>query len=323
MRDDAARSHDPGREGSRAAARCVGLTKRYADVVAVDHLDLEVRAGECFGVLGPNGAGKTTTVEILEGLTTPDGGTVEVLGEAWGRGHDRALRERLGVQLQETQLSEKVTVAETMRLFRSFYRRGRDVEELLRLVSLEEKRGALVGKLSGGQKQRLALACALAGSPELLFLDEPTTGLDPQARLQLWDIVENFRAGGGTILLTTHYMEEAARLCDRVAIMDHGRVIALDTPAALVASLGAEQIVEMSVAGELSDGEVTRLGGVTGVRRHEGGAYSLTVGDIATALPALLDELARQGVKLETLSTHEATLEDVFVSLTGRNLRDG
>ncbi len=246
-----------------------------------------------------------------------------MLGEAWGRGHDRALRERLGVQLQETQFSEKVTVAETMRLFRSFYRRRRDVEELLRLVSLEEKRGSLVGKLSGGQKQRLALACALAGAPELLFLDEPTTGLDPQARLQLWDIVENFRAGGGTILLTTHYMEEAARLCDRVAIMDHGRVITLDTPAALVASLGAEQIVEMSVTGELSEREIARLRGVTVVRRREGGAYSLTVGDIATALPALLDELARQGVKLETLSTHEATLEDVFVSLTGRNLRDG
>ena len=305
------------------AVRCVRLVKRYADVMAVDGLDLEVRAGECFGLLGPNGAGKTTTVEILEGLTTPDGGTVEVLGEAWGRGGgDRGLRDQLGVQLQETQLSEKVTVAETMRLFRSFYRRGREVEELLRLVSLEEKRDARVGKLSGGQRQRLAVACALAGDPRLLFLDEPTTGLDPQARLQLWGIVENFRAGGGTILLTTHYMEEAARLCDRVAIMDHGRIIALGTPAELVASLGADQIVEMSVAGELREGEFAGLPGVTSVRRREGGAYSLTVGDIALALPALLGELARQGVRLETLATHEATLEDVFVSLTGRNLRD-
>ncbi|MGH9944935.1 MAG: ATP-binding cassette domain-containing protein [Pyrinomonadaceae bacterium] len=311
-----------GRDLGRLAVRCAELTKRYADVVAVDGLNLEVRVGECFGLLGPNGAGKTTTVEILEGLTPPDGGTVEVLGEAWGRGRDRDLRERLGVQLQETQLSEKVTVEETLRLFRSFYRRGRGVEALLRLVSLEEKRGARVGKLSGGQRQRLALACALAGAPDLLFLDEPTTGLDPQARLQLWDIVENFRAGGGTILLTTPYLEEAARLCDRVAIMDRGRVISLGAPADLVASLGAEQIIEIRVAGELREQELARLPGVTGVRRRDEGAYSLTVGRIAQALPAVLGELARQGLKLETLATHEATLEDVFVSLTGRNLRD-
>jgi ABC-2 type transport system ATP-binding protein len=306
-----------------AALRCVGLVKRYGDVTAVDGLDLEVSAGECFGLLGPNGAGKTTTVEILEGLTGPDGGRVEVLGTSWGGGDDRALRERLGVQLQETQLSEKVTVEETLRLFRSFYRRGRGVEELLGLVSLEEKRAARVGKLSGGQRQRLAVACALAGAPDLLFLDEPTTGLDPQARLQLWGIVESFRAGGGTILLTTHYMEEAARLCDRVAVMDQGRVIALGTPAELIASLGADQVVEFEAEGELSSAALDALPGVRRVRRREGaGAYALTVADIAVALPGLLAEIARAGAVLHTLTTHQATLEDVFVSLTGRTLRD-
>src|SRR5678816_4079323 len=207
---------------STVALRCAGLVKRFADVTAVNGLNLEVFAGECFGLLGPNGAGKTTTVEILEGLTPSDEGKVELLGQRWDSGGaaDRILRERIGVQLQETQLAEKVTVVETLRLFRSFYNRGHSVDEVIQTVALEEKRDARVGKLSGGQKQRLAVACALVSDPELLFLDEPTTGLDPQARLSLWDIVEKFRASGGTILLTTHYMEEATRLCDRVAIMD-------------------------------------------------------------------------------------------------------
>ncbi|HEY0003376.1 MAG TPA: ABC transporter ATP-binding protein [Pyrinomonadaceae bacterium] len=304
------------------ALRCTSLVKRYADVLAVNGLDLEVYAGECFGLLGPNGAGKTTTVEILEGLTAPDSGTVEVLGQAWGRGHDQALRERIGVQLQETQLAEKVTVEETLRLFRSFYKRGRSVEEVIRLVELEEKRGARVGKLSGGQRQRLAIATALVSAPDLLFLDEPTTGLDPQARLKLWDIVEKYQAGGGTVLLTTHYMEEAARLCDRVAILDHGRVIALGTPAELIESLGADQIVEITVRGELREESVRQLPGVRQLRRQEG-TYALTVSDISAALPALLAELDRQQATLVSLATHQATLEDVFVSLTGRMLRDG
>jgi len=307
--------------GRAAALRCEALVKRYADVVAVDGLDLEVRAGECFGLLGPNGAGKTTTLEILEGLNGPTSGRVEVLGRAWGSGSDRDLRERLGVQLQETQFSEKVTVGETVRLFRSFYGRGREVEDLLRLVALEEKRGARVGKLSGGQRQRLAVACALAGDPELLFLDEPTTGLDPQARLQLWGIVEEFKAGGGTVLLTTHYMEEAARLCDRVGIMDRGRIIALGTPAELVASLGAEQIVEFTAAGEVDERALRALPEVSGAGRR-GDRFALTVSDISVALPALLAELERGGARLDTLTTHQATLEDVFVSLTGRKLRD-
>ncbi|HXG67366.1 MAG TPA: ABC transporter ATP-binding protein [Blastocatellia bacterium] len=298
------------------------MLKRFADVTAVNGLDLEVRMGECFGLLGPNGAGKTTTVEILEGLTTADGGAVEVLGQQWGKGDDRALRERLGVQLQETKLAEKATVEETVRLFRSFYRRGRSMDAVIRAVELDEKRKSYVGKLSGGQKQRLAVACALVNDPDLLFLDEPTTGLDPQARLKLWEIVEHFRAGGGTILLTTHYMEEAARLCDRVAIMDHGKVIALGTPAELIASLGADQIVEFSVRGELQEMPLARLAGVRGARAQNGG-YQLTVADIGAALPALLAEVQRQRAEIVTLTTHQATLEDVFVSLTGRTLRDG
>ena len=306
----------------RVALRCSGLVKRFADVTAVNGLDLEIFSGECFGLLGPNGAGKTTTVEILEGLTPADEGTVELLGQRWTTGDNRALRERIGVQLQETQLAEKVTVVETLRLFRSFYKRGHGVDEVIHTVALEEKRNARVGKLSGGQKQRLAVACALVSDPELLFLDEPTTGLDPQARLSLWDIVEKFRAGGGTVLLTTHYMEEATRLCDRVAIMDHGKVIALGTPAELIESLGADQIIEFSVTKLLADDPLMQLPAVNHLHKR-GDVYALTVSEIGVALPALLTEIKRQGSELVTLTTHQATLEDVFVSLTGRMLRDG
>jgi len=304
------------------AARCAGLVKRYPGVVAVDGLDLEVRRGECFGLLGPNGAGKTTTVEILEGLTAPDDGVVEVLGQRWGTRDDRLLRERLGIQLQETKLADKLTVAETVRLFRSFYRHGRPVDEVIALVSLDEKRNARVGKLSGGQKQRLALACALVSAPELMFLDEPTTGLDPQARRHVWEVVESFRQGGGTVILTTHYMEEAARLCDRLAIVDHGRRIALGTPAELVASLGADQILELHAGGELDGERLAALPGVAGVSARDGG-WMVRVRDVGAALPAVLAELERAGAPLEQLTTHQATLEDVFVHLTGRGLRDG
>ena len=305
------------------ALRCTSLIKHFADVKAVNGLNLEIRAGECFGLLGPNGAGKTTTVEMLEGLTTPDSGTIELLGLQWGTQQDQAMRERIGVALQETKLPEKATVEETIRLFRSFYARGHDVEEVIALVSLQEKRNARVGKLSGGQKQRLAVACALVSAPDLLFLDEPTTGLDPQARLQLWDVVEKFKAGGGTILLTTHYMDEAARLCDRIAIMDHGQVIALGTPSELIASLGADQIIEFSIVNKtlLPEGTLRQLPGVTNLQVNENG-YRLSVSQISATLPALLAELETQTVKLDQLTTHQATLEDVFVSLTGRMLRD-
>ena len=243
-----------------------GLRKAYGDVVAVDGLDLEVRAGECFGLLGPNGAGKTTTIEICEGLLDKDSGEIEVLGMRWS--DDGAhLRQRLGIQLQDTQLSDKLTVAETLQLFRSFYRKPRPVDEVIDIVQLGEKRNARVGTLSGGQKQRLAVACALVGDPELLFLDEPTTGLDPQSRRQLWTLIEEFRSTGRTILLTTHYMDEAERLCDRVAIVDHGHVIAIGTPHELIESIAA------------------------------------------THPPP-------------PPRPHTATLEDVFVALTGRTLRD-
>jgi ABC-2 type transport system ATP-binding protein len=215
-----------------------GLRKSYGDVRAVDGLDLEVRSGECFGLLGPNGAGKTTTIEICEGLLERDSGELEILGMTWEDDGDH-LRNRLGIQLQDTQLSEKLTVTETLALFRSFYREGREIENVIRLVQLEEKARARVGTLSGGQKQRLAIACALVGDPELLFLDEPTTGLDPQSRRQLWTLIEEFRSTGRTILLTTHYMDEAEKLCDRVAIVDHGHIIALGAPHELIDSIGA------------------------------------------------------------------------------------
>jgi len=298
------------------------LHKSYGKVRAVTALDLTVSSGECFGLLGPNGAGKTTTIEICEGLLEPDAGDVEVLGLRWSA-DERALREQLGIQLQDTQLSEKLTVTETVRLFRSFYAHGPSVEEVIALVQLEEKRSARVGTLSGGQKQRLAVALAVVGDPKLLFLDEPTTGLDPQSRRQLWDLIARFRSEGRTIVLTTHYMDEAERLCDRVAIVDQGRVIALDTPRALIASLGAEHVVgfkfeEGTVVDEPS---LRALDGVTAVRR-EADAFELTSEELRRTVPALLSHVERHGLRLAELHTHSATLEDVFVALTGRHLRD-
>jgi ABC-2 type transport system ATP-binding protein len=316
-----------------------GLRKTYGTVVAVDGLDLEVRTGECFGFLGPNGAGKTTTIEICEGLNTPDAGEVEVLGRRWDT-DPIALRERLGISLQETQLAEKLTVLETLQLFRSFYgRRARQLDEVLGRVQLEEKRRARVGTLSGGQKQRLALACALVGDPELLFLDEPTTGLDPQARRQLWALIDEARAAGRTVVLTTHYMDEAEKLCDRVAIVDHGKVIALGTPKELIASLGAQHVVvfEMGSAGAAgaahgsesrSHGnlpvlaELAALPGVRSARLDEG-HWSLQTDQVHQTVPALLGLLRDCHLELTSLVTHTATLEDLFVQLTGRHLRDG
>jgi ABC-2 type transport system ATP-binding protein len=299
---------------------CRGLKKHYGDVKAVDGLDLEVRAGECFGLLGPNGAGKTTTIEILEGLTPPDAGEVVILGRRWGS-QERELRERLGISLQESRLTEKLTVAETLGLFRSFYSRGRDPEQLMADLSLEEKRDARVGKLSGGQRQRLAVACALAGDPELLFLDEPTTGLDPQSRLQLWERIAAYKEAGRSVLLTTHYMEEAERLCDRVAVVDHGRIIAQGSPADLIAGLKAPHFIEFSTQPPVEDALLERIPGI-GERRQRDGRWLLAAASLAQAVPALLAALDGAGAKLLSLSTHRATLEDVFIGLTGRELRD-
>lgn len=307
---------------SSAALSCKGVVKRYGTVTAVNGLDLTVARGECFGLLGPNGAGKTTTIEILEGLLDADEGEVEVLDQRWDR-DAAALRPRLGIQLQDTQLADKLTVAETLRLFRSFYPHGPSVDALLDIVELGSKRDAWVVKLSGGQKQRLSVACALAGTPELLFLDEPTTGLDPQSRRQLWAVLERFRADGGTILLTTHYMDEAHELCDRVGIMDQGRLIALGTPRELVASLGAEHVVEFAL-GDGASIEEPALASLPGVRdaRRDGGHWHLSTSELHRTVPALLDLLGQRHAALSQLGTHSATLEDVFVTLTGRQLRD-
>jgi ABC-2 type transport system ATP-binding protein len=311
-----------------AAIRCINLFKRYDSrppVEAVRGLDLTVEEGECFGLLGPNGAGKTTTIEIIEGLLPPTAGEVEVLGRRWGGGDDDAIRQHIGISLQETKLSDKLSVRETLTLFRSFYRAGLEPDEAMRRVSLTEKAGAWVGKLSGGQRQRLAVACALIGDPQLLMLDEPTTGLDPQSRRQLWDIIRELREQGRTVLLTTHYMDEAERLCDRVAIVDQGKVIAQGTPGELIARVGGEHVIEFSLAansaGTLVPETLSDLPAVQSARQ-ENGQFQLTVGQLHVALPALLARLEQHGQALAGLTTRHASLEDVFVSLTGRHLRD-
>jgi ABC-2 type transport system ATP-binding protein len=304
------------------AILCEDLRKTYRGrppVQAVRGLDLEIHSGECFGMLGPNGAGKTTTIEILEGLLSPTSGRVEVLGQTW-QDHPNEIRQRIGVSLQETQLSDRISVLETLTLFRSFYRRGISPQQALELVSLQEKSKSWIKKLSGGQKQRLAVACALVGDPELLFLDEPTTGLDPASRRELWEIIRGFRSRGKTILLTTHYMDEAERLCDRVAIVDQGQVIALGPPADLIAALGAEHFAEFT----LHDGDppidLRHLQQIEGVVQAEliAGRYQLKVHQLHVVIPKLIDRLASLNARMADLSTRSASLEDVFVQLTGR-----
>jgi ABC-2 type transport system ATP-binding protein len=310
------------------AILCRQLYKQYPGkppVDAVNGLDLTVGVGECFGLLGPNGAGKTTTIEILEGLLEATRGEVEILGMRWGQADD-GIRQQIGISLQETRLSEKLTLLETLTLFRSFYSNGIDPREAIRRVSLDEKTDARVGKLSGGQKQRLAVACALIGDPKLLFMDEPTTGLDPQSRRELWEIIRQFKDGGRTVLLTTHYMDEAERLCDRVAIVDHGKVIAIGTPRELIASLGGEHMVEFRLDKANGNGVNMNpvLESLPAVRsvREEDGLYALAVTEPHISIPALLDRLRELGRELADLTTRHASLEDVFVTLTGRHLRE-
>jgi ABC-2 type transport system ATP-binding protein len=297
-----------------------GLVKRFGELVAVDGLDLTVRAGTCLGLLGPNGAGKTTTVEILEGLQRPTSGRVAVLGRSWER-EASAIRARIGVALQETRFHEKLTVEETVTLFRSFYPRGVPVDRVIAQVALEEKRGARVGTLSGGQKQRLALAVGLVADPELLFLDEPTTGLDPSSRRDLWTVIEALKGRGRTVVLTTHYMEEAAVLCDDIVIVDHGKVVARGTPAELVHSLGGEHLVEFVAEPALSAEALATVPGLSGQRRRED-MVTLSVQALHEAVPAVLRIAEAHGSRLSRLSTRAATLDDVFLALTGRTLAE-
>jgi ABC-2 type transport system ATP-binding protein len=307
-----------------AAVQCCDLRKTYdGKVEAVRGLNLEIQTGECFGLLGPNGAGKTTTIEILEGLLQPTSGEVTILGHTWQQ-NPRELREWLGISLQETRLSEKLTVRETIELFSSFYREPRLFSEVLEQLQLTEKTDAWVGKLSGGQRQRLAVATALVGNPKVLFLDEPTTGLDPQSRHQLWDIIRSFQRNGGTVLLTTHYMDEAERLCDRLAIIDHGQIIAEGTPSDLIDRLGGHHVVEFSVSGNSDSTRLDLWRALPGVEsvRHDDGLMNLNVREPHRTIPALLDAVESQGAQLLHLTTRQASLEDVFVRLTGRHLRE-
>jgi len=306
------------------AIECRDLRKTYdGKVEAVRGLHLEIQTGECFGLLGPNGAGKTTTIEILEGLLAPTSGEVSILGHRW-RDHEREMREWLGISLQETRLSEKLTVRETIELFASFYRQPRSCEEVLEQLQLTEKADSWVGKLSGGQRQRLAVATALVCNPKILFLDEPTTGLDPQSRRQLWDIIRQFQRDGGTVLLTTHYMDEAERLCDRLAIVDHGQIIAEGSPADLIDRLGGHHVVEFSVSGYSDGATLQAWNGLPSVEsvREDDGMIALNVKQPHLTIPALLDAIDKQGSQLQHLTTRQASLEDVFVRLTGRHLRE-
>jgi ABC-2 type transport system ATP-binding protein len=306
-----------------SAVECRDLRKTYdGKVEAVRGLSLAIEPGECFGLLGPNGAGKTTTIEILEGLLEPTSGEVSILGRSW-KTHPRELREFIGISLQETRLSEKLTVRETIELFASFYTQPRSTDDVLSALQLNEKSDALVGNLSGGQKQRLAVATALVASPRVLFLDEPTTGLDPQSRRQLWDIIRSFQRNGGTVLLTTHYMDEAERLCGRLAIVDHGQVIAEGTPADLIERLGGHHVVEFALSGN-GPGDPAAWQSLPSVDsvRSEDGVICLNVREPHRTIPALLERVDQQSAQLERLNTRQASLEDVFVNLTGRHLRD-
>lgn len=306
------------------AIQCTNLVKTYPGkppVEAVAGISFQVAVGECYGVLGPNGAGKTTTIEILEGLLSPTSGSANVLGMDWA--HDAAaIQQRIGVSLQETQLSDRLTVGEIVRLFRSFYDDGISPEEAMRLTSLTPKENAWFKTLSGGQKQRLAVATALVGDPDLIFLDEPTTGLDPTSRRELWDIVESFRSAGKTVLLTTHYMEEAEQLCDRVAIFDSGKIICEGTPRELIRSLGSENVIEFATDRPLAEVDTQSITDLPSVDKIEAAndGYQMSIGQPHEVLPRMLQLLTSRGYSMTELSTRSASLEDVFVARTGKQL---
>jgi ABC-2 type transport system ATP-binding protein len=312
--------HSRGAVATEAVIRVRGLIKRYGEVRAVDGIDFDVAAGEVFGLLGPNGAGKTTTVEILEGLRSPDGGEAHVLGVDVAKGAD-SLKPRIGVSLQTAALYPKLTVIELIDLFRSFYPHPRPTAELIEALELGERRNAQTKDLSGGQRQRLAVALALVNDPELIFLDEPTTGLDPAARRSLWDLIRGLKAAGRTVLLTTHYMEEAEVLCDRLAIMDHGHILEMGTVDQLISKRFHERAVRFDRIDEMADAELEALPAVSSVK-HDGDAVLLYTGDVAATIGALLELTERRGVEPRDLGVRRATLEDVFLELTGRALRD-
>src|SRR6516162_2017856 len=296
------------------------LVKRYGEVEAVRGVSFSVEQGEVFGLLGPNGAGKTSTIEVLEGLRVPDGGRISVCGLDPQKNPNELKRE-IGAALQSTSLPDKIRVSEALRLFASFYQRKRKPEELLRRFGLEEKRNAFYSQLSGGQKQRLALAIALVNDPKVLFLDEPTAGLDPQVRREIYDIIEELRRDRKTIVLTTHYIEEAERLCDRVAIIDHGKVIKEGTPSQLKQSSADKTRIEVRLAKPESNGALKSLDGVVDAREL-GGAYVLHCQRTAPAIVALVKHLEAEGNELVSLEIATPSLEDVFIELTGRRLRD-
>jgi ABC-2 type transport system ATP-binding protein len=306
--------------GAEAVIRVDTLRKTYGELVAVDGVSFEVQRGEVFGLLGPNGAGKTTTVEVLEGLREPDSGEVSVLGVDAIRRPDE-LRSRIGVSLQTAALYPKLTVVEVIELFRGFYPSGRPVDELVELMDLGEKRKTRTQDLSGGQRQRLSVALALVNDPELVFLDEPTTGMDPAARRMLWDVILGLKDRGRSVLLTTHYMEEAEVLCDRLAIMDHGRILESGTVDELVSRRFHERAVRFDSIEGLADEELASFPGVASIK-HEGGAVLLYTRDVPATIGAVLAATERVGVEPANLAVRRATLEDVFLDLTGRALRD-
>ena len=307
-------------EAPTAAIQVEHLVKRYPGVKAVDDVSFSVASGEVFGLLGPNGAGKTTTTEIVEGLRQPDSGAVQVLGLDVRR-HAEAIKQRIGVQLQTTALYQKLTVREIIALFGSFFAHSLPPDEVIAMVALQEKAATRSKLLSGGQRQRLAVAIALVNDPEVIFLDEPTTGLDPQARRRMWEVIANLRGRGRTVFLTTHYMEEAERLCDRVAVMDHGKIIAMGTPQELIREHFTYTAIEFPTPPTISQDQLRALPLVADMR-VENGTTTHYSGGVAQTIEALSRVAVAHDDSLNGLTVRQATLEDVFLQLTGRRIRD-